>query len=230
MNIKQRYFLIILAIAFLTLITMACESQNDEQATEEDSDENQTTTDENGLKNENQSKEENPLVTITMENNEKIVIELYPDVAPNTVNNFISLVEDGFYDGLIFHRAIPNFMIQGGDPDGNGTGGPGYGIKGEFSSNNFKNDLKHARGVISMARSESPDSAGSQFFIMQSDSPHLDEDYAGFGEVIEGMDLVDNIVAVEADDNDKPIEDQVMKKVEVDTKGHEYDEPEIIED
>lgn len=227
MNTKQRHLLIILAFTFLSLITMACGSQNDEQATEQDNNENQTETEENT--NKSQSKEENPVVTITMENDEQIVIELYPDVAPNTVNNFISLVEDGFYDGLIFHRVIPDFMIQGGDPDGNGTGGPGYGIKGEFSSNNFKNDLKHTRGVISMARSQSPDSAGSQFFIMQSDSGHLDGDYAGFGEVIEGMDTVDDIVSVDRDNSDKPEEDQIMKKVEVDTKGHEYDEPEVTE-
>src|SRR5699024_1717113 len=188
--------------------------------------ETETETEEN---NDNLSKEENPVVTITMENDEQIVIELYPDIAPNTVNNFISLIEDGFYDGLTFHRVIPDFMIQGGDPDGVGTGGPGYSIQGEFSSNGFTNDLKHTRGVISMARSQNPDSAGSQFFIMVKDSPHLDGDYAGFGEVTEGMDTVDEIVSVDRDDNDKPVEEQVMNKVEVDTKGFDYNEPEIIE-
>lgn len=170
----------------------------------------------------------NPIVTITMENDEQIVIELYPDVAPNTVNNFISLVEKGYYDGLIFHRVIPSFMIQGGDPDGQGTGGPGYTIKGEFTSNGFENNLEHDRGVISMARAQHPDSAGSQFFIMVEKSPHLDGEYAAFGKVIEGMEVADAIVSSERDAMDKPLEDQRMKKVEVDTKGHEYPEPETM--
>ncbi|MGE7941320.1 peptidylprolyl isomerase [Lysinibacillus xylanilyticus] len=168
---------------------------------------------------------ENPIVTITMNNGEKIVIELEPSVAPNTVANFISLVEEGFYDGLIFHRVIPDFMIQGGDPSGNGTGGPGYSIEGEFSSNGFKNDLKHERGVISMARSGDPNSAGSQFFIMVEEASHLDGQYAAFGKVIEGMETVDAIVAAERDGSDKPLEDQQMKKVEVDTKGFDYPAP-----
>lgn len=172
--------------------------------------------------------EENPVVTITMENDEQIILELYPEIAPNTVANFISLVEDGFYDGLIFHRVIPGFMIQGGDPDGAGTGGPGYSIAGEFSSNNFDNDLKHDRGVLSMARSQSPDSAGSQFFIMVEKSSQLDGDYAGFGKVTEGMEVVDQIVSVDRDELDKPFEDQVMKTVEVDTKGYDYPEPNVL--
>ncbi|RLL45441.1 peptidylprolyl isomerase [Oceanobacillus piezotolerans] len=172
---------------------------------------------------------ENPVVTITMENDEQIVLELYPDVAPNTVANFVSLVEEGYYDGLTFHRVIPDFMIQGGDPKGDGTGGPGYAIKGEFSSNGFENDLAHERGVISMARSMDPDSAGSQFFIMHQDSPHLDGEYAAFGRVTEGMETVDQIVSVERDGMDKPLEDQVMKKVEVDTKGENFPEPEKME-
>ncbi|MBD8033606.1 MULTISPECIES: peptidylprolyl isomerase [Solibacillus] len=168
---------------------------------------------------------ENPIVTITMENDEKIVIELEPKVAPNTVANFISLVENGFYDGLIFHRVIPGFMVQGGDPDGTGMGGPDYSIKGEFSSNGFENTLTHDRGVLSMARTNQPDSAGSQFFIMVEPASHLDGDYASFGEVIEGMEVIDKIVAVERDGSDKPIEDQKMKTVEVDTKGFDYPEP-----
>lgn len=168
---------------------------------------------------------ENPIVTITMENDEKIIIELEPKTAPNTVANFISLVEKGFYNGLIFHRVIPGFMIQGGDPDGTGTGGPDYSIKGEFSKNGFENTLIHERGVLSMARTSQPDSAGSQFFIMVEPSSQLDGDYASFGKVIEGMEVVDKIVSVERDDSDKPIEDQIMKTVEVDTKGFDYPEP-----
>jgi len=171
---------------------------------------------------------ENPIVTITMSNDEKIVIELEPSTAPNTVANFISLVKKGFYDGLIFHRVIPDFMIQGGDPSGNGTGGPDYSIEGEFSSNGFKNDLKHERGVISMARSQDPNSAGSQFFIMVNEASHLDGDYAAFGKVIKGMETVDAIVAAERDGADKPLKDQQMKKVEVDTKGFDYPAPKVI--
>lgn len=167
---------------------------------------------------------ENPIVTITMANDEKIVLELDPKVAPNTVANFISLVEDGFYNGLIFHRVIPGFMIQGGDPLGNGTGGPGHSIAGEFTSNGFENNLIHERGVISMARSQSPDSAGSQFFIMTENSPHLDGQYAAFGKVIEGIETVDNIVNAETA-GEKPVQDQQMKKVEVDTKGFDYPAP-----
>lgn len=173
--------------------------------------------------------EENPVVTITMENGKEITAELYPEIAPNTVANFIALVEDGFYDGLIFHRVIPGFMIQGGDLDGVGTGGPGYSIAGEFTSNGFNNDLEHSRGVLSMARSQSPDSAGSQFFIMVEDSPHLDGDYASFGKVIDGMEVVDEIVAVDRDEMDKPIDDQKMATVEVDVKGYSYPEPEKVE-
>ncbi|MER2113103.1 MAG: peptidylprolyl isomerase [Solibacillus isronensis] len=168
---------------------------------------------------------ENPIVTITMENDKKIVIELEPKTAPNTVANFISLVEDGFYDGLIFHRVIPGFMIQGGDPDGTGMGGPDYAIKGEFTSNGFENTLTHERGVISMARSQDPDSAGSQFFIMTEQATHLDGDYAAFGKVTEGMETVDEIVAADRGNNDKPLEDQKMKTVEVDTKGFDYPKP-----
>ena len=170
---------------------------------------------------------EKPIVTITMENEEKILIELDPAVAPNTVANFVSLVEKGFYDGVIFHRVIPDFMIQGGDPEGNGTGGADYTIKGEFSENGFENNLKHDRGVISMARSNDPNSASSQFFIMVKESTHLDGKYAAFGKVIEGMEVVDDIVSVERDGSDKPLKDQTMKSVIVDTKGFDYPDPEV---
>ena len=169
---------------------------------------------------------QNPIVTFEMEDGSIIKAELYPDVAPNTVNNFLSLVNKGFYDGLIFHRVIEGFMIQGGCPDGNGMGGPGYTIKGEFTRNRFKNDLKHTKGVLSMARTMIPDSAGSQFFIMHKDSPHLDGDYAAFGKVIEGMDVVDRIAEVDTDYNDRPIVPQVMKKVTAETFGVVYQEPE----
>ena len=164
----------------------------------------------------------NPLVTITMEDGAVIEAELYPDVAPNTVSNFISLIQKGYYDGLTFHRVIPGFMIQGGCPQGTGTGGPGYCIKGEFNSNGFDNPLKHDKGVLSMARTAVPDSAGSQFFIMTAKSPHLDGDYAAFGQVIKGMDVVDAIVAVPTDFRDRPQSDQRMKSVTVDTQGVDY--------
>ncbi len=170
----------------------------------------------------------NPVVTMEMENGNKIKIELYPDIAPNTVKNFISLVNKGFYDGLIFHRVIPGFMIQGGCPEGTGTGGPGYSIKGEFKNNGFDNNLEHDRGVISMARTMVPDSAGSQFFIMVKKSPHLDGEYAAFGKVLEGMEEADRIVSVKTDFRDRPLEDQKIKKVTVDTFGEEYGEPEKI--
>ena len=163
-----------------------------------------------------------------MENGDVFRAELYPEIAPNTVRNFISLVNHNFYDGVIFHRVIKGFMIQGGDPEGIGIGGPGYAIKGEFSANGFKNDLKHERGVLSMARSMMPDSAGSQFFVMHKDSPHLDGQYAGFGKVIEGMDVVDKIAETKTNFQDKPKQDQVMKSVTVETFGVDYDEPEII--
>ena len=168
----------------------------------------------------------NPIVTIEMENGDIIKDELYPEIAPNTVNNFISLINKGFYDGVIFHRVIPGFMIQGGDPEGRGIGGPGYSIKGEFTANNFKNDLKHDRGVLSMARTMAPNSAGSQFFIMHQNSPHLDRKYAAFGQIIEGIEVVDRIAATRVDYNDRPRIPQVMKKVTVETFGEVYPEPE----
>ena len=168
----------------------------------------------------------NPIVTIEMESGAVMSGELYPEIAPNTVNNFIALANSGFYDGVVFHRVIPGFMIQGGDPDGNGTGGPGYEIKGEFSANGFKNDLKHTLGVLSMARTMIPDSAGSQFFIMHKNSPHLDGSYAAFGKIVDGLDIVNKIADVPTDYMDRPLEDQRIKTVTVDTKGVEYDEPE----
>lgn len=168
---------------------------------------------------------ENPIVTITMQTGEHIVLELEPKIAPNTVANFISLIEQDYYDGLIFHRVIPGFMIQGGDPSGNGSGGPGYAIAGEFTDNDFDNPLAHERGVISMARTNDPNSAGSQFFIMVEKSAQLDGQYAAFGRVLEGMEVVDAIVAVERNDADKPLEDQQIKTIEVDTKGFDYPAP-----
>lgn len=170
----------------------------------------------------------NPIVTITMENGAVMTAELYPEIAPNSVNNFISLINKGFYNGLIFHRVISGFMLQGGCPLGQGFGDPGYSIKGEFRLNGFKNDLKHSRGVLSMARSQSPNSAGSQFFIMHKDSPHLDGSYAAFGCITSGLDVVDAIAATQVDYNDKPKADQRMKTVTVDTQGVDYPEPEKV--
>ncbi|MEK3883479.1 peptidylprolyl isomerase [Paenibacillus sp. PL2-23] len=169
--------------------------------------------------------DKHPLVTIELSNDQVIKVELYPEVAPNTVNNFISLVEKGFYDGLMFHRVIPGFMIQGGDPDGNGTGGPGYSIPGEFTNNGFENKLSHKRGVISMARSNAPDSAGSQFFIVVEDSIFLDKQYAAFGAVVEGMEAADVVVNQDRDGNDMPLQPILMKKVTVDKKGMTFEEP-----
>ena len=196
--------------------------------------------DKNDNKGESQlsnSDNNNPIVTIEMEDGGIIKAELYPEIAPNTVNNFISLINKGYYDGVIFHRVIPGFMIQGGDPQGTGRGGPGYKIKGEFTNNGFTNNLKHTRGVLSMARQGNPynpksayDTAGSQFFIMVADAPHLDKDYASFGKVIEGMDVVDRIVSVNRNASDKPLKDQRMKKVTVETFGVSYPEPETIKE
>ena len=169
---------------------------------------------------------QNPIVTIEMENGDIMKAELYPEIAPNTVNNFISLIKKGYYDGVILYRVIPGFMIQGGDPDGTGMGGPGYSIKGEFSQNGFKNDLKHTPGVLSMARTMIPDSAGSQFFIMHETSPHLDGAYAAFGKLIEGLEVVDKIARVKTDYSDRPMEEQKMAKVTVETFGVDYPEPE----
>ena len=171
---------------------------------------------------------QNPVVTFTMENGGVIKAELFPDIAPISVNNFISLINKNFYDGVIFHRVIKGFMIQGGDPEGTGFGGPGYSIKGEFSSNGVENNLKHTEGVLSMARSMAPDSAGSQFFIMHKNSPHLDGSYAAFGKVIEGMENVNKIAETATDYSDRPLEDQRIKTVTVETFGVEYPEPEKL--
>ena len=172
----------------------------------------------------------NPIFTITMENGGVIKGELYPDIDPQSVRNFIYLANQGFYDGLIFHRVISGFMIQGGDPEGTGTGGPGYCIKGEFFMNGVDNKLKHKRGVLSMARSSNPNSAGSQFFLMHQDAPHLDKNYAAFGKVTEGMEVVDAIAAVEVDMNDRPLKEQKMASIRVDTQGVEYPEPKKLRD
>ena len=168
----------------------------------------------------------NPVVTLKMQDGGVIKAELYPEIAPNTVSNFISLIKKGFYNGLIFHRVIPGFMIQGGCPKGTGTGGPGYQIKGEFSENGFDNALRHTEGVLSMARAMDPDSAGSQFFIMHKDAPHLDGSYAAFGKVIEGMDVVDRIAATDTDYADRPLKKQIIEEMTVDTFGKDYPEPE----
>lgn len=168
----------------------------------------------------------NPIVTFEMENGGVMKAELYPELAPNTVNNFVSLVKKGFFDGLTFHRVIKGFMIQGGDPDGTGAGGPGYGIKGEFAQNGFQNGLRHTAGVLSMARTMIPDSAGSQFFIMHKDAPHLDGAYAAFGKIIEGQNVVDEIAETATDYSDRPLAPQVMKTVTVETFGVDYPEPE----
>ena len=170
----------------------------------------------------------NPIVTITMTDGSVMKAELYPEVAPNTVNNFISLVKKGFYDGLVFHRVIRGFMIQGGDPQGTGMGGPGYSIKGEFTYNGFPNDLKHTPGVLSMARAMDPNSAGSQFFIMHETSPHLDGQYAAFGKVTDGLDVVNKIAEVPTDYSDRPLEPQMIQNMTVDTFGVEYPEPETV--
>lgn len=209
LNKKRKLFLSTLVISALTLV--GCSSNNKE-------------------KNLVISQENLPVATISVKDYGDIEVELYPEIAPNTVNNFISLANDGFYNGTTFHRVIKDFMIQGGDPDGNGTGGPGYSIKGEFSSNGFQNDLAHTEGVLSMARSYLPDSAGSQFFIMTSTSPHLDGEYAAFGKVIDGMDVVREIENTETDESDKPVETVTIESVKVDTNGIKYDTPKKIED
>lgn len=218
--------IILISLFLIMFIASGCTKtlSNDKQNASNSTSGSQTST----TQNNNAATEKNPLVTIEMEDGAKINIELYPKIAPNTVKNFISLVNQGVYDGLIFHRVIPDFMIQGGDPKGTGMGDAGYSIKGEFQANGFKNDLKHERGVISMARSQQNDSASSQFFIVVKDSPHLNNQYAAFGKVTEGMDEVDKIVAVSRDKNDKPLKEQKMKKVTVNTFGVDYGKPETI--
>lgn len=213
----NKVLLPLLMIMLIAGVLLGCQSKKDEAET----DANQNTEVE---VNHEEWDGDNPVVTMKMENGGEVVMELYPNVAPNTVNNFISLVQEGFYDGLIFHRVIPGFMIQGGDPEGTGMGGPGYAIAGEFSANGFENDLAHERGVLSMARTQDPNSAGSQFFIMTDPAPHLDGEYAAFGKVIEGMEVVDEIVQSETE-GDRPIEDQVIESMTVDLKGYPVKEP-----
>ena len=210
-----------LLVVISMLVLAACQNDaNDEPEKKETEQQNETgNNEEKDVAKVDESIK--PVVTMTMENGGEVKIELYPSIAPNTVNNFISLIEDGFYDGLIFHRVIPGFMVQGGDPEGSGMGGPGYSIPGEFEANGFENNLAHTRGVLSMARSEDPNSAGSQFFIMTDDAEYLDGEYAAFGEVVDGMDVVDEIVNVERDSADKPEEDQVIKSMKVDLVGYE---------
>ena len=207
LNKRKKLFIGAMTIALLSLV--GCSSNNKENNT-------------------NVSQENLPTATISIKDFGDVEVELYPNIAPNTVNNFISLANNGFYDGTTFHRVIKDFMIQGGDPDGNGTGGPGYSIKGEFTNNGFQNNLAHTEGVISMARSYMPDSAGSQFFIMTSTSPHLDGEYAAFGKVTDGMDVVREIENTETDSSDMPVNTVTIESVKVDTKGITYDSPEKI--
>ncbi|MFC5469290.1 peptidylprolyl isomerase [Cohnella suwonensis] len=220
---RYRLTLTLLALVALLLVATGCGGNN-----KSNEGGNAAATQEASPMNGVDTSGDNPIVTIEMDSGKTIKVELYPKVAPNTVNNFISLVKKGFYDGTIFHRVIPNFMIQGGDPEGTGMGGPGYSIAGEFTQNRFENNLKHTEGVISMARAQNPNSAGSQFFIMVAPAPTLDGAYAAFGKVTEGMDVVNEIVNVPTGANDRPKTPPVMKKVTVDTRGAEAPEPEII--
>lgn len=217
-----KWIIATMLVVLVSAVLVACQSNEDDVTEETETNNEETNTD---ATNDETYEGEPPVVTMTMEDGGIVEIELYPDVAPNTVNNFIALIEDGFYDGLIFHRVIPGFMIQGGDPEGNGTGGPGYAIKGEFSGNGFENDLSHDRGVLSMARSQHPDSAGSQFFITVDDRPDLDGQYATFGKVIDGMDIVDDIVAVDRDGEDLPEEEQVIESMTVEL--HDYEPADV---
>lgn len=231
---KVRRMSMLLFVLMMIFTTFGCGAQSNNTTSQGSNNTSQSTANSTAKQTPNTttppgtSAKNNPVVTITMADGGQIKAELYPAVAPNTVKNFISLVKKGFYNGLTFHRVIPGFMIQGGDPNGTGTGGPGYTIKGEFTNNGFKNDLKHERGILSMARTEAPDSAGSQFFIMVASAPSLDNDYAAFGKVTSGMDVVDKIVNTPRDQNDKPLQNQVMKSVTVDTFGINYADPEVI--
>lgn len=221
-NVKKYIRLILVVTLMSSLVLVGCGNSK----TNNDQSEQPSTTNESSDKeSSNKSNENLPIATITVDGYGVIEAELYPEIASNTVNNFIYLANKGFYDNLKFHRIIKGFMIQGGDPKGNGTGGPGYSIEGEFTSNGFANSLKHTKGVLSMARSQDPDSAGSQFFIMTGDAPHLDGEYAAFGKVISGMDVVEKIENVKTGSNDAPEKDVVIKSITVDTKGVEYKEP-----
>lgn len=234
MKQKNKLMLALVSMMTLLLILSGCGQDENRNASDNNSNASGTSKTETPSTEEPAAKKvvpdpeaSHPIVTIEMDSGKTIKLELYPEVAPNTVNNFISLVKKGFYDGVIFHRVIPGFMIQGGDPDGTGAGGPGYSIAGEFTSNGFQNDLEHTRGVLSMARTGEPDSAGSQFFIMHADYPSLDTQYAAFGKVIEGIEVVDEIATLPTGANDRPNEPlPTMKKVTVDTLGKEYPEPE----
>lgn len=221
-NVKKYIRLILVVTLMSSLVLVGCGNSK----TNNDQSEQPSTTNESSDKeSSNKSNENLPIATITVDGYGVIEAELYPEIASNTVNNFIYLANKGFYDNLKLHRIIKGFMIQGGDPQGNGTGGPGYSIEGEFTSNGFANSLKHTKGVLSMARSQDPDSAGSQFFIMTGDAPHLDGEYAAFGKVISGMDVVEKIENVKTGSNDAPEKDVVIKSITVDTKGVEYKEP-----
>lgn len=222
---KRLGLALLVTLSFILLVVTGCAPQT--QSNTNNNTPSQTTPQPQSNEVE-QTNKKNPIVTITMDSGEEIKVELYPTVAPNTVKNFISLVQKGFYNGTTFHRVIPQFMIQGGDPMGNGSGGPGYKIKGEFSKNDFNNPIKHERGVLSMARTNAPDSAGSQFFIMVAAAPSLDGNYAAFGKVVSGMETVDKVVNTPRDKADKPLQKQVMKSVTVDTLGETYGEPQII--
>lgn len=221
-NVKKYIRLILVVTLMSSLVLVGCgNSKTNNNQSEQPS----TTNESSDKESSNKSNENLPIATITVDGYGVIEAELYPEIASNTVNNFIYLANKGFYDNLKFHRIIKGFMIQGGDPQGNGTGGPGYSIEGEFTSNGFANSLKHTKGVLSMARSQDPDSAGSQFFIMTGDAPHLDGDYAAFGKVISGMGVVEKIENVKTGSNDAPEKDVVIKSITVDTKGVEYKEP-----
>lgn len=222
---KMRRLGALITASIMTLTLVGCGSKPKEEEPQTSAGEETTSVDYSLKETEKKAEDKNPVATIEMEDGGIIKIELYPETAPNTVRNFISLANDNFYDGLIFHRVIKGFMIQGGDPIGNGTGGPDYSIYGEFSNNNFENNIVHERGVISMARSRDMNSAGSQFFIMHADAPHLDGDYAAFGKVIEGMDVVDAIANTKTDSNDKPATDMKIKTITVDTFGVKYNPP-----
>lgn len=222
---KKRRIGALLAASIMTLTLVGCASKSKDDASQTPSGGESTAVDYLSKETEKKAEDKNPVATIEMEDGGLIKVELYPEIAPNTVRNFISLANDKFYDGLIFHRVIEGFMIQGGDPLGNGMGGPDYSIYGEFSNNKFENKLSHERGVISMARSSDMNSAGSQFFIMHEVAPHLNGDYAAFGKVIEGMDVVDKIATTETDSNDKPVNDMKIKSITVDTFGVEYGTP-----
>lgn len=238
---KNKWIIALISMLLISFVLIGCQSDKEETGTKKDDTETEKEVGAGEVEEEEQNQEEQeseeiegandgalPVVTLTMENGGEILLELYPNTAPNSVDNFIELIDAGYYDGVIFHRVIPGFMIQGGDPEGTGMGGPGYTIPGEFSLNGFENDLSHERGVVSMARSQHPDSAGSQFFIVVEDSTFLDGEYAAFGKVIEGMEVADEIVQVDRDELDMPDEEQVIESMTVELNGYEPGEFEKI--